>query len=178
MMPPMPIVSPIVWRSPNVCGTSKSVRVAGVPADLDLVDQVVGAVERRRPRLVRRDPVAGVRALDELVGREQRVGQAFGVDVVQGDLERPVQLLVRAQVREDPPRELDAARADDRDLRHARESGTRPSGASTSTGNVPGVIVCVAANPSIDKLFRGRTVGGRRDPPSARVRPDRRRQRG
>ena len=124
-----------------------------VPADLDLVDQVVGAVERGRPRLVRRDPVAGVRALDELVGREQRVGQAFGVDVVEGDLERPVQLLVRAQVREDPPRELDAARADDRDLRHARESGTRPSGASTSTGNVPGVIVCVAANPSIDKLF-------------------------
>ena len=102
---------------------------------------------------MRRDPVAGVRALDELVGRELRVRQAFGVDVVQGDLERPVQLLVRAQVREDPPRELDAARADDRDLRHGRESGTRPSGASTSTGNVPGVIVCVAANPSIDKLF-------------------------
>ncbi len=31
MMPPMPIVSPIVWRSPNVFGTSKSVRVAGYP---------------------------------------------------------------------------------------------------------------------------------------------------
>ncbi len=102
---------------------------------------------------MRRDPVPGVRALDELVGREERVGQTFGVDVVEGDLERPVQLLVRAQVREDPSRELDAARTDDRDLRHARESGTRPSGASTSTGNVPGVIVCVAANPSIDKLF-------------------------
>ena len=29
MIPPMPIVSPIVWRSPNVFGTSKSVRVAG-----------------------------------------------------------------------------------------------------------------------------------------------------
>ena len=102
-----------------------------VPADLDLVDQVVGAVERRRPRLVRRDPVPGVRALDELVGREERVGQAFGVDVVEGDLERPVQLLVRAQVREDPPRELDAARADDRDLRHAASlapdrAGRRP----------------------------------------------------
>ena len=65
----------------------------------------------------------------------------------------PVQLLVRAQVREDPPRELDAARADDRDLRHAASLAPGPSGASTSTGNVPGVIVCVAANPSIDKLF-------------------------
>ena len=52
---------------------------------------------------MRRDPVPGVRPLDELVGREERVRQAFGVDVVQGDLERPVQLLVRAQVREDPP---------------------------------------------------------------------------
>ena len=31
MMPPMPIVSPIVWRSPYVFGTSKSVSVAGYP---------------------------------------------------------------------------------------------------------------------------------------------------
>jgi hypothetical protein len=85
----------------------------------------LAAVERGRSRLVGRDRVPRVRSLHELVGREQHVREALGVDVVEGDLQGPVKFLVRAQIREDAPRELDAARADDRDLRHGRESGSR-----------------------------------------------------
>ena len=143
-----------------------------VAADLDLVDQVVGAVERRCPRLVGRHVVPGVRSLDELPCREERVRETLVVDVVEGDLERSVQLVVRAQVREDAPRELDAARADDRDLRHGRESRThraprRPRRVTLPRDRVRG------GEPVDRQAVRGRTVGPRGHPPPDRVRADR-----
>ena len=52
-MPPIPMVSAIVWFSPKPAGTSKSRTVASCMSHLDHVDHVVGTVERgadARPR--------------------------------------------------------------------------------------------------------------------------------
>ena len=96
-----------------------------VSPDLDLVDQVVGALEGGRAVRVCRDHVAGVQPSDDLVRRTLRVPQPLVVDVVQRELERPGELRVRTEVRQDVPCELHAAGADDRDLRHGAESRLR-----------------------------------------------------
>ena len=54
-MPPIPSVSPIVWRSPNRFGTSKSSRVAACPPTWIMLIDVVAAVDRRAPVEVRLD---------------------------------------------------------------------------------------------------------------------------
>src|SRR5439155_23703516 len=94
-----------------------------VPTDLDLVDQVVGAVEGARAVRVCRDTVAGVQPSDDLARRALSVAEPLLVDVVQRELERAGELRIRTEVGQDVPRELDAARADDRDLRRARSLG-------------------------------------------------------
>ena len=94
------------------------VRLAfAVAAHLDLVDQEPRAVERGPAIPVGLDRVPGARGLHGGVGQPLRGREPPGIDVVQGDRERAVQLLERAQVGEQAPRELDAAGPDQDDLR-------------------------------------------------------------
>ena len=91
-----------------------------VAADLDHVDRVVGAVERgaavggRRRSSARR-----VERVGDAAGDELRRLEPFGVDVEQRDL-GVGELLVSEDVAEQVAREHRAARADERDLGHAR----------------------------------------------------------
>ena len=96
----------------------------GIPTDLDLVDQVVGTVERRSPIAVRGHPVARAELFHQGARSAFGVPEPFGIDVVQRDLEGSVQLCIRAEVGDDAPGELDAARADDRHLRHGPNAST------------------------------------------------------
>jgi hypothetical protein len=65
-----------------------------VPADLDLVDQVVGAVEGRAPVGERGDGVPRAGLLDQPRRRAFGGREPLRVDVVERDLEGPVELLV------------------------------------------------------------------------------------
>src|SRR5205823_1065976 len=90
-----------------------------VAADLDHVDRVVGAVERgaaigRRPDLGRRSERVG-----DPTGYQLRRLEALGVDVEERDL-RLGELLEAEDVAEQVAGEDRAARADERNLRHAR----------------------------------------------------------
>ena len=89
----------------------------GVAADLDAVDHVVGAVER----LAAVERGGDLRLRAERLGdsvREQLCGlEPLRVDVVQRDLARG-ELGEREDVAEQVAGELDAARADERDLGH------------------------------------------------------------
>ena len=121
MIPPMPSVSAIVWRRPNCFGTSKSMTVARlVAADLDHVDRVVGAVERGAPIGGRGDLRLGASSASATRrATSSDVVEPFGVDVEQRDL-GVRELLVAEDVAEQVAREHRAARADERDLGHAR----------------------------------------------------------
>jgi hypothetical protein len=92
-------------------------------ADLDLVDDEVRPLQRRPAvevgleREVRaRDPV-------DVVSDPRRSVQPAGIDVVQRDGEVG-EVGVCREVGEQHPRELDAARSDERDLGHARYCST------------------------------------------------------
>ena len=102
-----------------------------VPPDLDLVDDVVGTVERRSGRLVRGHQVPGLRSLDLVSGGALRVREPLGVDVVQRDVEGAVELLVGAEVGDDASGELDAPCPQDGDIRHVRKASmTHSAGGS------------------------------------------------
>ena len=82
-MPPMPSVSAIVWRSPKLGRDLEVAHGGRVHADLDRVDDEVGAVQRGPPVEAGGDRRGGA----ELVGGApgDRLGrlQPLGVDVVQ-----------------------------------------------------------------------------------------------
>lgn len=101
------------------------------PADLDLVDRVRGPRERGATVGERGDAVAGAGAAHDRCGRAIRVGEALGVDVVEGDLELAVDLGVGAEVGDDVPGELDAAGSDDDDPPHG-------GGVASAVGRVRG----------------------------------------
>ena len=90
-----------------------------VAADLDHVDRVVGAVERGAPVGGGDDLGRRVERVGDPAGDELRRREPFGVDVEQRDL-RLGELLVAEDVAEQVAREHGAARADERDLGHAR----------------------------------------------------------
>jgi len=87
MIPPMPSVSPIVWRRPKRFGTSKSTTVARfVASDLDHVDRVVGSVECDAPVGGRGDLRRCVEGVGNPARDELRRGSRSVVDVEEGDL--------------------------------------------------------------------------------------------
>ena len=90
--------------------------IRSVPVDLDLVDDVVGALDGGEPvdRGGDRGPGAGLGA--DPLGDRLGMREPFGVDVVQRQLELAVQLGEAAQVGDDVAGELDAAGADERSL--------------------------------------------------------------
>ena len=86
MMPPMPMR--VGDRLPHAvlrAGPRSRCTVASIAADLDLVDEVVGAVEGGAPVGVGARPGTRRRTIHDLVGGPLRVPQPLGIDVVQGD---------------------------------------------------------------------------------------------
>ena len=123
-MPPIPSVSAIVWRSAVARRDLEVEQRRRVAADLDHVDHVVGAVERRAAVEVRGDRRRGA-ARPRDVARHRLGGrEPVRVDVVERDLDA-VQRGEGEDVAEEVLREDDAAGTDERDPRHATPSSTR-----------------------------------------------------
>src|SRR6185437_13862774 len=79
-----------------------------VPADLDLVDHVLGTLDRRSAVERGGDRDAGTGLVDDPVDQPLGEGESLGADVVQRQVELPAQLGESAQVSCDIPGELDA----------------------------------------------------------------------
>ena len=88
-------------------------------ANLDLVDDVVGVVERRPPIEVSADLKLRAGLVVDVAGDPLGRVEPLFVDVVERD-RRPRELRELAHVGQQDPCELDAARADKRDVRHDR----------------------------------------------------------
>ncbi len=92
-----------------------------VPADLDLVDDVVGALHGGPALRAGLHPVSGAGSPHDGRGGARRVRETLRVDVVQGDGHQAPELRERAQIGHHVAGELHAARTDDRDSDHERE---------------------------------------------------------
>src|SRR5450759_3501654 len=90
-----------------------------VSADLDLVHHIVRALDCREPVDAGGDLRARIALDADPLGHRVGVTQPLGVDVVQRQLEIPVQLAEAAQVCDDVTGELDASGPDEGNFNHA-----------------------------------------------------------
>ena len=99
----------------------------GVAADLHLVDHILRAGQRLRAVTGHGHHGSRAGLRDDLADQPPGKVEPFGADVMQRKLELARELGVSAQIGDDVAGELDAAGADERNLRHARKCSIKRS---------------------------------------------------